>query len=527
MKTEHWSRQRKDEALKRGSHQSALLHTDFLCEEFVDMIHKGQWVLLPARLVLDENNLQLSPLGVVPQRDWRPRTICDYSFFFVNLDTIPLAPQESMQFGRALRWVLQQVSDADPRLGPVHLSKIDIADGFYRIWIKAEDVPKLGVMSPSEGEPLVPPPLVLPMGWMQSLPLFTAAIETVAGLANHQLRNRLSCGPHRLDSIAETPPPVPPKVHHVTAGQAPTQLPPQPTPTGRPSPPVKSREVYVDEFIGMVQGNHQHRQHDKIVLLHALDSVFRKLDTTDSPHRQEPASIKKMLKGDATWATWKTILGWVVDTIKMTVELPQHRVERLFELLDYVAPGQRRASANKWEKLLGELRSMVLAIPGGRGLFSVLQEAPKKRFDNGTRVRLTPIVHSMLQDFHWLAKDMVRRPTRISELIPARIPATVGAQDTSEVGMGWFHFVPLPNGQVQPLLWWSKFDDRVTSQLATFANLGWTITNSDLKLAVSVAQHDVLAQQVDVREATIHNLTDNMVTMYWQRKGATSTTGPA
>jgi hypothetical protein len=57
IKTEPWSRQRKDEVLKRGSHQSALLHTDFLCEELVYIIHKGQWVLLPTRLVLDEKNL--------------------------------------------------------------------------------------------------------------------------------------------------------------------------------------------------------------------------------------------------------------------------------------------------------------------------------------------------------------------------------------------------------------------------------------------------------------------------------------
>jgi hypothetical protein len=69
MKMEPWSRQRQDEALKRGSHQSALLHTDFLCEEFVDIIHKGPWVPFPARLVLDKKNLRLSPLGVVPQRD--------------------------------------------------------------------------------------------------------------------------------------------------------------------------------------------------------------------------------------------------------------------------------------------------------------------------------------------------------------------------------------------------------------------------------------------------------------------------
>jgi hypothetical protein len=168
---------------------------------------------------------------------------------------------------------------------------------------------------------------------------------------------------------------------------------------------------------------------------------------------------------------------------------------------------------------------MVLAIPGGRGLFSVLQEVLKKRCDNGTQVRLTPIVHSVLQDFRWLATDMVRRPTRISELIPSRLPATLGAQDASGIGMGGDHFVTLPNGRVQPLLWRSKFDEQVQSQLVTFDSPGGTVSNSDLELAASVAQHDVLAQQVDVREATIHNLTDNTTTMYWQRKGATSTTG--
>jgi hypothetical protein len=151
---------------------------------------------------MDETNLRLNPLGVVPQRDRRPRTICDYSFFAVNLDTVPVAPQESMQFGRALHRVLKQVSDADPRLGPIHLSKIDIADGFYRIGINANDTPKLGIMFPgNDSEQLVGFPLVLPMGWMQSPPLFTAATKTVVNLANQKLQDQARCGPHRLDVV--------------------------------------------------------------------------------------------------------------------------------------------------------------------------------------------------------------------------------------------------------------------------------------------------------------------------------------
>jgi hypothetical protein len=178
MKTPPWNHQQKQDAIKRGSHQSADQHKGFLCEEFINLIRKGQWVLLPDDLVLHEPNLRLSPLGVVPQRDRRPRTICDYSFFLVNLDTIPLAPAEYMQFGRALWRILTTIHKADPQLGPVFLSKVDIADGFYQIQVNASDVPKLGVVVPTEPDQpqLIGSPLVGPVlgasSFLRSLPGF-------------------------------------------------------------------------------------------------------------------------------------------------------------------------------------------------------------------------------------------------------------------------------------------------------------------------------------------------------------------
>jgi hypothetical protein len=95
---------------------------------------------------------------------------------------------------------------------------------------------------------------------------------------------------------------------------------------------------------------------------------------------------------------------------------------------------------------------MVLAIPRDRGFFSVLQEVLKHWCDNGHRVRLTAGVHSVLHDFRWLASDLSRHPTRIAELVPASLPATLGAQDAAGSGMGGVHFVPLPSGEVHPLL---------------------------------------------------------------------------
>jgi hypothetical protein len=66
----------------------------------------------------------------------------------------------------------------------------------------------------------------------------------------------------------------------------------------------------------------------------------------------------------------------------MTLELPPHRIECLFDLLDSVLPRKKRVSITKWQKLLGELRSMVLDIPGDRGCFIILQEVPVHRCDS-------------------------------------------------------------------------------------------------------------------------------------------------
>jgi hypothetical protein len=87
---------------------------------------------------MNNRNLRLTPLGVVPQWDRCPRTICNYSFFLINKYTVELCPKESMQFERALLQILQKIVRSDPRMGPIYLYKIDIADGFYRIAIRPE-----------------------------------------------------------------------------------------------------------------------------------------------------------------------------------------------------------------------------------------------------------------------------------------------------------------------------------------------------------------------------------------------------
>ena len=74
--------------------------------------------------------------------------------------------------------------------------KVDLSDGFYRVSLNIEDIPKLGVAFPTKPgeEKLVALPLVLPMGWKNSPSIFSAVTKTIADLANQ-----------RIESSAEPP----------------------------------------------------------------------------------------------------------------------------------------------------------------------------------------------------------------------------------------------------------------------------------------------------------------------------------
>ena len=133
-------------------------------------------------------------------------------------------------------------------------------------------------------------------------------------------------------------------------------------------------DIFVGDFLGITQGNKDKQEEVKRALLHSLDHVLRPLSPTDLPTRQDPASLKKIKQGDSTWATQKILLGWVIDSVRGTIHFPQHRVTRLTTMLKEVE-GQRRVSKKRWRKLLGELRSMMLAIPGAKGMFSHIQSA--------------------------------------------------------------------------------------------------------------------------------------------------------
>ena len=121
---------------------------------------------------------------------------------------------------------------------------------------------------------------------------------------------------------ADVPLPV-----HTAQSLAPTSgvavNPPLPT-TGKP---LEFVDIFVDDFVSLGQSPNTRRV--RKTLLHSIDHVFHPVADDDSPFCRKPVSLKKLHKGNCSRDTIKRVLGWIVNTVSMTIHLPPHHIDRL------------------------------------------------------------------------------------------------------------------------------------------------------------------------------------------------------
>ena len=189
-----------------------------------------------------------------------------------------------------------------------------------------------------------------------------------------------------------------------------------PTRLRRQAPALRYADVYIDDEILVAQGPAPALNKFRRQVFHINDGVFHPNDGQDDPSIQcKPISAKKLDKGDACWSTRKVILGWLIDTLEGTIELPPHSRDCLNVLLQ-TALTCKRITMKEWRRILGELRSMVLGIPSGQGLLSQLQLVLQRA--NNHRIRINKEARRQLLDLQLLAHDLANRPTRIAEVLP-------------------------------------------------------------------------------------------------------------
>ena len=150
--------------------------------------------------------------------------------------------------------------------------------------------------------------------------------------------------------------------------------------------------VYMDDFCALAQGDITKRPQAHRYTFHCIDLVF--LNGKGDNVRQEPNKLKIFRRGNETWKTCKKIIGWLVDNLRLAnYILHSHWVESVLKLFQ---PSKHFPSAKRYWKLIGDLRSLILDIPGDGGLLCHLRSSLRCY----GHVPLTPRVHAELTD--WL-----------------------------------------------------------------------------------------------------------------------------
>jgi len=391
-------------------------------------------------------NLKISPLVAVPHKSRRFRAILDLSFQLrmggirlpsVNAATRKHAYTAAMhQLGNVLPRLIAAMAAAIPDHGPIFFAKWDIKDGFWRMLISEHDAWNFAYLLPAQpGEPVqLVIPTSLQMGWCESPPFFCSATETARDVAQQMINDTTTALPeHPLECLCLPAPEIlPPIQSHMMPNL------------------VKLLEVYVDDFIGMIQSpTKEQLQHFTRALLHAIHSIFPPASITKVPH-DEPVALKKLNNGDGMWATSKEILGWVFDGINRCISLPPEKVDSLRRELRRLMTC-KSATLRELQRLQGRLIHTSYGLPNGKALLSPLvaliaKQPPHRHL----RITLDPATQQACRDWRAMLKTAAAQPTPCADLMPA--PADyLGYCDASKQGAGgvWFGGIQ----HLPPIVW--------------------------------------------------------------------------
>ena len=538
-----WTDKQKDDCVQRGCHVSATRHSEFLRQEMADFIESKFWMVLPYDLIKDRSELMLWPAAVKDEHNRKPRLLCDHSWDWgwpsINDTTVAHAPPEAMQFGGAFERLLTLLRHANARYGPTRMAKHDVKDGFYRLFLRLLDCLRLAVLLPLyEGEPqLIAVPMACTMGWVQSPPTFCTMSETICDLANESLARLAASTPcHRLEDVAGesddllpsmTPRPIPEDERQADEELALLSRDPNPArerleivpPSNcQVSKPLSYTDVFMDDFIQLGQGGRERMLAIRRMLLNAVDQILAMPDVSEEG-RHEAMSLKKLLQGDGSWHTRKHLLGWIVDSLRQTLELSARRKLELAKIFSSLCQA-KRVSHKRWERLLGKLRWLATAIPGSQGLLGALQLALNR--SSGNRIRITRELKDHIYELSRLSASLNTRPTYLPEIIPQE-PTLLGATDAAKPGMGGIFYDSEGNAYV----WRQPFSPELQECLVSEANPKGTVTNSDLEHAALLAQVSLMADHHNVRYATLLNCSDNTPAVSRVTKGSVVSDGPS
>jgi hypothetical protein len=388
----------------------------------------------------------------------------------------------------------------------IHFAKVDLADGYWRMIVEESSRWNFAYVLP--GPPGAPARLVIPsalqMDWNESPAYFCSATETARDVAQAWTDQETDLPVHPMEP--DTLPAAPPR--RQTTGTDKYQM----------------SAVYVDDFLQAAVEDRQGTLLERTgrATLHAIHSIFPPPTAADAPGTKDPISEKKLKKGDAQWDTIKEILGYELNGIDRTIQLPKDKAQSLQKELRKVLRKQR-IPFKRFRSLVGRLQHAARILPSAKAFFTPMNEALRG---------LPPFIglsrhgdlRQALLDTGTMIQELARRPTHVSELV-AQDFDYVGFCDASAFGAGgvWFSAIKA----IPPTVWRVEFPPDITAQVVSDKNPTGALTNSDLEMAGVSLQFLALEQIApDLRHAHVAIGCDNTPAVAWTKKMATHSSSP-
>jgi hypothetical protein len=528
-----WAWDTIEAAVEKGAHKSATTpdSIQLIKEDVTYQVKAGyaQIITWEELCRIRPKNLKVSPLAVVPQRNRRGRMILDLSFAVrrgrtrgrkrsqrdeiilqesVNDSTARLAPDKPVkELGNVLPRILDFMAHV-PADEHIHFSKMDLADGYWRMIVEHESRWNFAYVMPSP--PGTPIRLVIPsalqMGWNESPAYFCCATETIRDVAQSWIDTGTHKPIHPMETF--TAPQAP--ARHQTSGNQPYQM----------------SSVYVDDFIlaAVEDASGKFLQKTARATLHAIHSVFQPPAATGTLDAKDPISEKKLAKGDARWDTKKEILGYWLDGINRTIQLPPPRADDLLKEGRAILKKQR-VPLKRFRSLAGRLQHAARILPAARAFFTPLNNALRglPAFIGLSR---HGEVRAALLDIACVIRNLASRPTHVSELVQSENPDYIGYCDASGFGAGgvWFG----GSTKLDPIVWRVQWPADITAALVSDSNPNGTITNSDLEMAGVLLHEAVLEAALGQAMKGKHIVigSDNSPAVAWTARMATRSASP-
>jgi hypothetical protein len=146
---------------------------------------------------------------------------------------------------------------------------------------------------------------------------------------------------------------------------------------------------------------------------------------------------KKMIKGEAQYRTFKTLLGFDFDRKQKTMWLEEEkRAKLLTTLKGWIRSGERERGIlfREFDSVTKKLRHAFLAVQGGKGLLSPCNRLRRKRPGVVYFHRNAPLFLA-IKDMRTILRKSTTRPTRCKELVVGWLDY-VGICDASSFGAG-------------------------------------------------------------------------------------------